>query len=117
VLTWRKGPAENIDPALQVTANTYVVGTRLRAGCAIGLALRAMWVDGAERPDGSTRPRTRPATSKPSPAVWLEEQVATPRCPPHTSAQTASARQQDPGGHSQVSDRLAKPKDQQPPPR
>jgi hypothetical protein len=39
--------------ALQVTANTYVVGTPLDAGWAIGLALMAMWVDGAAQPDRS----------------------------------------------------------------
>ena len=35
--------------ALQVSANTYVVGTPLDATWAIGLALLALWVDGVER--------------------------------------------------------------------
>jgi len=48
--------------ALQVTAGTYVVGTPLDAGWAIGLTLMAMWVDGTERRDGSTTQGTRPAT-------------------------------------------------------
>ena len=46
--------AADVIYALQVTANTYVVGTPLDAGWAIGLALMAMWVDGVARPDRST---------------------------------------------------------------
>jgi diguanylate cyclase len=45
--------AADVIYALQVTANTYVVGTPLDAGWAIGLALMAMWVDGAAQPDRS----------------------------------------------------------------
>ena len=45
--------AADVIYALQVTANTYVVGTPLDAGWAIGLALMAMWVDGVARPDRS----------------------------------------------------------------
>ena len=41
--------------ALQVTANTYVVGTPLDAGWAIGLALIALYVDGAAQGDGSAQ--------------------------------------------------------------
>jgi diguanylate cyclase (GGDEF)-like protein len=48
--------------ALQVTAGTYVVGTPLDAGWAIGLTLMAMWVDRTANLDESTMPETRPAT-------------------------------------------------------
>jgi len=48
--------------ALQVTANTYVVGGMLDAGWPIGLVLIAMWVDGTARPDEATAQATRPAT-------------------------------------------------------
>jgi len=41
--------ATDVVYALQVAANTYVVGTPLDAGWAIGLALMALWVDGVER--------------------------------------------------------------------
>ena len=54
--------AADVVYALQVTANTYVAGTPLKAGWAIGLALIAMWGDGTEPPDGLTRPKTRTAT-------------------------------------------------------
>ena len=44
--------------ALRVSAGTYEVGTPLDAGWAIGLALVAVWVDGAERsPAGAERPQ------------------------------------------------------------
>jgi len=48
--------------ALQVTAGTYVVGTPLDAGWAIGLTLMAMWVDGTERRERPATHKTRPAT-------------------------------------------------------
>jgi len=45
--------------ALRVSAGTYEVGTPLDAGWAIGLALVAVWVDGAERsPAGAERSQT-----------------------------------------------------------
>ena len=48
--------------ALQVTAGTYVVGTPLDAGWAIGLTLMAMWVDGTERRERPATHKTRPTT-------------------------------------------------------
>src|SRR5664280_1787813 len=54
--------AADIVYALQVSANTYVVGTPLDAGWAIGLALVAMWVDGTAQHDVSAARETRPAT-------------------------------------------------------
>ena len=54
--------AADVVYALQVTADTYVVGTPLDAGWAIGLALMAMWVDGTAQHDGSATQETRPAT-------------------------------------------------------
>jgi diguanylate cyclase (GGDEF)-like protein len=47
---------------LQVTADTYVLGTPLDAGWAIGLVLIALWVDGTAQQDRSTTQETRPAT-------------------------------------------------------
>jgi diguanylate cyclase len=41
--------AADVGYGLQVTAGTYVLGTPLDAGWAIGLALMALWVDGASR--------------------------------------------------------------------
>jgi diguanylate cyclase (GGDEF)-like protein len=49
--------------ALQVTAGTYVIGTPLDAGFAIGLALTALWVDSAQRPGDSMGQQVSPATS------------------------------------------------------
>jgi diguanylate cyclase len=54
----------NIVLALQRTKGTYVVGTPLDAGWAIGLALVAMWVDGAAQLDGSNRQEARPASGR-----------------------------------------------------
>jgi diguanylate cyclase (GGDEF)-like protein len=54
--------ASDVVYALQVTAETYVVGTPLEAGWAIGLALVAMWADGTARRDESEIHQTRPAT-------------------------------------------------------
>jgi diguanylate cyclase len=54
--------ASDVVYALQVSSNTYVVGTPLDAGWAIGLALIAMWVDRAAQHDAPTRQETRPAT-------------------------------------------------------
>jgi len=54
--------AADVSYALQTTAGTYAVGKPLDAGWAIGLALIALWVNGAERhnlrPTASTRPAT-----------------------------------------------------------
>ncbi len=49
--------ATDVVYALQVTAESYVVGTPLDAGWPIGLALVALWVDGAERRDGPANHR------------------------------------------------------------
>jgi diguanylate cyclase len=48
--------------ALQRTTDTYVVGTPLDVGWAIGLALIAMWVDGTARSQRKVTQETRPAT-------------------------------------------------------
>jgi diguanylate cyclase (GGDEF)-like protein len=54
--------AADVVYGLEVTAGTYVLGTPLDAGWAIGLALMAMWVDGvAQRGQTATR-AARPAT-------------------------------------------------------
>ena len=66
--------AADVVYALQVAANTYVVGTPLDAGWAIGLALMALWVDGVERTDRAAAPETNPATGK---AALLMPVVAT----------------------------------------
>ena len=66
--------AADVVYALQVSSDTYVVGTPLDAGWAIGLALIAMWVNCAQRPDGSTTPKTRPATGA---AALMVSAVAT----------------------------------------
>ncbi|SDJ87539.1 diguanylate cyclase/phosphodiesterase [Cryobacterium psychrotolerans] len=48
--------ASDVVYALRLSAGTYEVGTALDAGWAIGLALVAVWVDGAERsPAGAER--------------------------------------------------------------
>jgi len=48
--------------ALQVTAETYVVGMPLDAGWAVGPALVAMWVNGASRRDRPVRQEVRRAS-------------------------------------------------------
>lgn len=60
--------AADVVYALQVTADAYAAGTPLDAGWAIGLALMAIWVDGAERRDGTP---TRPQMSATSSATAL----------------------------------------------
>ena len=52
--------AADVVYGLQVTADTYVLGTPLDAGWAIGLALMAIWVDSA-RPDRRATPERRQA--------------------------------------------------------
>ena len=56
--------AADVVYALQVAANTYVVGTVLDAGWAIGLVLLVLWVDGVERADRAAAPETSQATGK-----------------------------------------------------
>jgi diguanylate cyclase len=56
--------AADVVYALQVAADTYVVGTPLDAGWAIGLALLALWVDGVERTDRAPAQETTGATGK-----------------------------------------------------
>lgn len=46
---------------LQTHAGMYVIGTPIDAGWAIGLALIAPWVNGAERPGVQPSAPTRPA--------------------------------------------------------
>jgi diguanylate cyclase (GGDEF)-like protein len=60
--------------ALQVAANTYVVGTPLDAAWAIGLALLVLWVDGVERTDRATAQETNRGISR---AALLMPVVAT----------------------------------------
>jgi len=54
---------------LQATAETYVLGTPLDAGWAIGLVLMAMWVDGATKDGLLATPVRRPATRAMSIAI------------------------------------------------
>jgi diguanylate cyclase len=61
--------AADVVYALQVTADTYVVGTPLDAGWAIGLALMAMWVDGAAERERPAKQETQPATAATALAV------------------------------------------------
>jgi diguanylate cyclase len=51
--------ATDVVYGLQATAGTYVVGTPLDAGWALGLALMATWVDGAAQPERPVRKKTR----------------------------------------------------------
>jgi|SRR5665647_415355 len=68
--------AADVVYALQVTADTYVVGTLLDAGWPIGLALIAMWVDGTAQGDVSTARGRRPATGMAALAVSSVATVA-----------------------------------------
>jgi diguanylate cyclase (GGDEF)-like protein len=55
--------AAHVVYAHQVTANTYVVGSLLDGVWPVGLALVALWIDGAASSDGSaTQPETSVAT-------------------------------------------------------
>ena len=54
--------AADVVYALQVTADTYVAGTPLDAGWAIGIALMALYVDDARRRDGSAPQEMSPKT-------------------------------------------------------
>ena len=54
--------AADVVYALQVNAGNYVLGTPLDAGWAIGLALMAMWVDGAAQDEQTATQAPRPAT-------------------------------------------------------
>ncbi len=54
--------AADVVYGLQVTAEIYVLGTPLDAGWAIGLALMAMWVDGAAQARRTATPVPRQAT-------------------------------------------------------
>jgi diguanylate cyclase (GGDEF)-like protein len=54
--------ATDVVYGLEVTADTYVQGTPLDAGWAIGLALMAMWVDGATQRLPTATQAPRPAT-------------------------------------------------------
>jgi len=54
--------AADVVYGLEVTAETYVLGTPLDAGWAIGLALMAMWVDGATQGGRTATQAPRPAT-------------------------------------------------------
>jgi diguanylate cyclase (GGDEF)-like protein len=66
--------AADVVYALQVAADTYVVGTPLDAGWAIGLALLVLWVDGVERTDRAAAQETNRGTGK---AALLVPVVAT----------------------------------------
>ncbi len=60
--------AADVVYALKVSAGTYVFGTPSDAGWAVGLALIAMWVDGAAREPRATQ-ETRPETGATALAV------------------------------------------------
>ena len=55
--------AADVVYALQVSAGTYVMGTPLDAGWALGLVLMALWVDGAARREPLVRQKTRATTA------------------------------------------------------
>jgi diguanylate cyclase (GGDEF)-like protein len=61
--------ATDVVYGLEVTAETYVQGTPLDAGWAIGLALMAFWVDGATQGRGTATQAPRSATRTISLAV------------------------------------------------
>lgn len=54
--------AADVTYGLQVAADSYVLGTPVDAGWAIGLALMATWVDGADRQHRAGLALTRPHT-------------------------------------------------------
>jgi diguanylate cyclase (GGDEF)-like protein len=68
--------AADVVYGLQVTTGTYVLGTPLDAGWAIGLALMAMWVDGATQARPTATQAPRPATRAMSLAVSSVATVA-----------------------------------------
>jgi len=68
--------AADVVYALQVTANTYAVGTPLDAVWAIGLALVTMWVDGTAQQDRSAKQETQPASGAAALAVSSGATVA-----------------------------------------
>lgn len=68
--------AADVVYGLQVSADTYELGTPLDAGWAIGLALMAMWVDGAARGVRTTARALRPATRATALAVSTVATVA-----------------------------------------
>jgi diguanylate cyclase (GGDEF)-like protein len=55
--------AADVVYALQVSAGTYVLGTPLDAGWALGLVLMALWVDGTARREPLVRQKTRATTA------------------------------------------------------
>jgi diguanylate cyclase (GGDEF)-like protein len=55
--------AADVVYALQVSAGTYVLGTLLDAGWALGLVLMALWVDGTARREPLVRQKTRATTA------------------------------------------------------
>jgi diguanylate cyclase len=61
--------AADVVYGLQVTAGTYVLGSPLDAGWAIGIALMAMWVDEAAQREGPAAQATSPATGAAALAV------------------------------------------------
>ncbi|HYO17295.1 MAG TPA: EAL domain-containing protein [Dermatophilaceae bacterium] len=61
--------AADVSYGLQVTAGTYVLGSPLDAGWAIGIALMAMWVDGAAQREGPAAQETSSATGAAALAV------------------------------------------------
>jgi len=68
--------ATDVVYALQVSADSYQVGTPLDAGWAIGLALVAFWVDDTSQHESSTSQQTRPATGASALAVSTAATVA-----------------------------------------
>ncbi len=68
--------ASDVVYGLQVTTGTYVLGTPLDAGWAIGLALMATWVDGTTRGRRIAPQDLRPATRTTALAVSLVATIA-----------------------------------------
>jgi diguanylate cyclase (GGDEF)-like protein len=68
--------AADVIYGLLVTAGTYVAGTPLDAGWAIGLTLMALWVDAAAHTSDAARREPRPATGTMALAVSSTATVA-----------------------------------------
>ena len=68
--------AADVVYGLQATAETYVLGTPLDAGWAIGYALMAMWVDGATKDHAASIRAAQPSTRATALAVSTVATVA-----------------------------------------
>jgi diguanylate cyclase (GGDEF)-like protein len=68
--------ATDVVYGLQATAGTYLIGTPLDAGWAMGLALMALWVDRAAQREKAMAQQARPATGATALAVSTAATVA-----------------------------------------